>query len=254
MSKRALEIIKNQKLFDENGNEIILNSAIDENEVLFLSSLIEKFKSLRSVEIGCAMGLSALTICEALSKNDSVNSMHIIIDPFQSTDWKNIGIKNLREEGFSNFRLFEEPSEYVLPKLAEQNTKIDFAFIDGWHTFDHTLIDFFYLSRILKIGGVIVIDDTGMSAINKVVRFIHNCPAYEYIGAVRLQKSKSRKIIEFIKSLIRPFALAFGKKIAFEIFSANLLISDTSLGLDSSMVAFRKIAEDDRPWNWHINF
>lgn len=254
MSKRALEILIAKKIVGEDGREIVLNSSIDKDEVLFLCRLIEKHKSIHAVEIGCAMGLSALTISEALLENDPLNASHIIIDPFQSTDWKNIGINNLKKEGFNHFTLLEEMSEFALPKLVEQNMKIDFAFIDGWHTFDHTLVDFFYLNRMLKIGGIIVIDDVGMQAINKVVRFIHTYPAYEYEDAVYASLSTSRKIFEGFRSAIRPISRLFGKKIAPEIFSANLLTSDAFLGLNSSMIAFRKIAEDDRPWNWHKSF
>ena len=35
----------------------------------------------------------------------------MIIDPFQSTDWHNIGITNLKRAGFDFFELIEKPSE-----------------------------------------------------------------------------------------------------------------------------------------------
>ena len=82
----------------------------------------------------------------------------------------------MEKSNFRNFTFHERKSEYILPKLAEEGNKFDFAFIDGWHTFDHTLIDFFYLNRMLDIGGILVIDDVGMPAINKLSRFIHTYP------------------------------------------------------------------------------
>jgi len=36
-----------------------------------------------------------------------------------------------------------------------RGVKIDFAFVDGWHTFDYTLIDFFYIDKILRSGGLV---------------------------------------------------------------------------------------------------
>jgi len=254
MSYKAIEIIKSNKIYIDNGDSVILNSSIDENEVIFIQKLIKLNNSIKSIEIGCAMGLSSLTICDAVRNNDPILSEHIIIDPFQASDWKNIGINNLRKEGFNNFTLFEERSEYILPKLAEQNLLYDFAFIDGWHTFDHTLLDFFYLNRMLKIGGIIIIDDTSMPGINRVVRLIHKYPSYKFIDSVKVQRSSSRNILELVKSIIRPVAKLFGKKVSNHLFSSSLLISDTSLGLNSSMVAFQKIAEDNRPWNWHEEF
>jgi len=35
----------------------------------------------------------------------------------------------------------------VLPRLLESGKKIDFAYIDGWHTFDYTLLDWCYIDR-----------------------------------------------------------------------------------------------------------
>jgi predicted O-methyltransferase YrrM len=46
--------------------------------------------------------------------------------------------------------------------LLERNEKFDLAFIDGWHTFDHTLLDAFLSYRMLNIGGLLIIDDVQM--------------------------------------------------------------------------------------------
>jgi len=42
-----------------------------------------------------------------------------------------------------------------------QGERIDFAFIDGAHTFDHVLVDFFYIDRMLNVGGIVAFDDVG---------------------------------------------------------------------------------------------
>ncbi|MTI29215.1 class I SAM-dependent methyltransferase, partial [Xanthovirga aplysinae] len=112
------------------------------------------------------------------------NVSHTIIDPYQTSDWKNIGITNLRKANIDFFELIEKPSEIALPQLLNEKRKYDFALIDGWHTFDHTLIDFFYLNRLINTGGIIVIDDVGLPSINKLMRYILNYPAYELIGNV----------------------------------------------------------------------
>lgn len=253
MNSLLSEILQSKKVKDENGEIHTLHSAIDENEIAFITQQIKNRKSVNSIEIGCAMGISSLAICEAIS-NNSESAHHVIVDPFQKEDWQNIGKSNLKKANFRNYTFYEERSEYLLPKLAEQNNKFDFAFIDGWHTFDHTLIDFFYLNRMLQTGGILIIDDVGMPSINKLARFIHTYPNYKYAGSVTFDLSKSRNVIESLKSVIKPFAKIFGEKISYEFFSSRLLKIDKDLGLNASMIAFEKIAEDERPWNWHKNF
>ena len=60
----------------------------------------------------------------------------------------------------------------MLPRLTAAGTRIQFAFIDGWHTFDHTLVDFFFIDRMLDVGGIIVMDDVGYPSIRRLCHFI----------------------------------------------------------------------------------
>ena len=48
----------------------------------------------------------------------------------------------------------------------------DLVFIDGWHTFDYTLVDAFYANELLRVGGYLVIDDAQHSGVAKCVRYI----------------------------------------------------------------------------------
>ena len=81
---------------------------------------------------------------------------------------------NLRRSGYDHIvRLMEEPSYRALPALERSRQRIDFAFIDGWHTFDFTLLDFFFIDRILKVGGVVAFDDADWPAVRKVCRFVN---------------------------------------------------------------------------------
>jgi len=47
-------------------------------------------------------------------------------------------------------------------------------FIDGWHTFDYTLLDLFYSFLLLKKNGYIVIDDALHPGVNKVVKYVQD--------------------------------------------------------------------------------
>jgi hypothetical protein len=161
----------------------------------------------------------------------------------------------LKRAGFQRFKLIEDFSEFALPALTKEGVKVNFGFIDGWHTFDHTLIDFFYINRMLDIGGIVVIDDVHMAPISKMVRYLYNYPCYEFAGRVVNSEVTSKR--RFFDGAAKAFAglkYLTGKRVAAELYNPKLLRSDRELKLDSSMIAFKKIAADERDWKWYANF
>ena len=137
-----------------------------------MKSIIEANPAIcKTLEIGCAYGISSLFIC--LSAEGRCNFSHTIIDPFQFSQWKGIGVNNLKLAGVQNYKLVEKKSEFALPELLEKGEgKFDFIFIDGWHTFDHTLVDCFYSTRLLRVGGILVIDDVAYPSVARVVNYL----------------------------------------------------------------------------------
>ena len=53
---------------------------------------------------------------------------------------------------------------------------------DGMHTLDYVFIDFFYIDKMLNVGGVAVFDDTHFPSTRKVCRFILRNLQYRAIG------------------------------------------------------------------------
>ena len=248
----AKKIINQDYVLSPSGTKKPLHSNIDIEELDFITKIIQENQYSSSIEIGCAYGLSSLAIAGALNNH---NRKQIIIDPYQSTDWEKIGIQNLEKAGCKDYNLIEEKSEIALPKELANGIKIDFGFIDGWHTFDHTLIDFFYLNRMLKVGGTIIIDDCSMPSIRQLVRFLANYPCYEVIDRVKEKETTATRIFQALLSPVGIIAkLILPKKVQEPIFNPAFLWSDKSRGLDGSMIAFKKISEDARPWNWHESF
>jgi predicted O-methyltransferase YrrM len=255
------QIFENNAVNNAKGEKFTLHSAIDKAEGSFLHNLVLQYKPQTTIEIGCAYGISSLYICDALRKNTAENTntskkqaaQHHIIDPFQTTQWKSVGIDNLKNCDLNFFELIEKPSELALPNLLAQGKQFDFAFIDGWHTLDHTLLDLFYVNKMLKVGGILVIDDVlTIKPVNKTLRYFMNYPAYQFIGKAPHKHSWKRQLYY---TAIEAFSL-FSYLVPFrtKIFSADLLFSDRQLNIDSSMVAFEKIAEDERSWNWYKEF
>jgi predicted O-methyltransferase YrrM len=249
------DIFRSQTVIDEKGNKHPLSSNIDEQEGMFLYNIIKQYKISETLEVGCAMGISSLYICSSLEEIPEKH--HTIIDPMQSSDWANIGKANLDRAGIGFYEIIEQPSEIALPQLLSQKKQYDLGFIDGWHTFDHTLLDFFYMNRLIKVGGIIVIDDISFPGIKKLVRYLLNYPAYEWIGTANKETKKGIKRYLYENSIpgfFRIVSKLFPQKMRLKLFAGNVIEPNKNKMLNGSMIALRKVAEDNRRWDWFVDF
>ena len=64
----------------------------------------------------------------------------------------------------------------ALPQLVGDRQTIQFAYIDGWHTFDYTLLDFFYVDKMLDPGGVVAFNDCALPSVRRVIELRHGAP------------------------------------------------------------------------------
>lgn len=246
------EIYSTRQVVDANGNRYQLRDEVDQKEGSLLHSLVLQHRFTKSLEVGCAFGISSLYICDALSRLDSPS--HTIIDPFQEADGHGVGVANLRRANFNFFELIEKPSELVLPGLLAEGKSYQFAFIDGWHTFDHTLLDFFYINRLLEEGGIVVIDDVNMPAIRRVVRYILNYPNYKLAATTenaRPHTSFKRRVID---TIVASLASVLPQSYKNDVFTPQWRQSDYSAGVNCTMVALQKVGPDNRKWNWYERF
>lgn len=241
-------LYKTRTVVGQSGKVHRLKSEIDRYEGEFIAKIISNDpKIINTLEVGCAYGLSSLYICSALKERPGVS--HIIIDPFQSNHWDGSGVKHLEEAGVNFFDLIEAKSEIALPKLlSDKEGKLDFIFIDGWHTFDHTLLDCFYATRLLRVGGYLVIDDVSFPAIERVVDFLKTYPCYEEYASLGANKSKSLK-----KAVVRGLLSLIPRKLLSKILVHRLYRTIFFEDRGARMVALKKINEDTRKWNWHDN-
>jgi predicted O-methyltransferase YrrM len=228
--------------------------AVDPAEGAWLQQIVDDVKPIRSLEIGCAYGVSSLYICEALAcTHESAGHAgcpprHIVVDPFQSTQWRGIGVRNIRDAGFAamvDFR--EERSEIALPRLLEEGVTLDFAFVDGWHTFDQVLVEFYFINRLLRVGGVIAFDDANRRSINRVVRHALTYPAYRVYGTERENASRPTVFGRSRRALTRVPAIS-------GILRPDFLHKDWDLGILGTCVALQKVADDKRSSGWDRSF
>lgn len=247
---------------------------LDENEGRAIYHVITEHQLSNTLEVGCAFGISSLYICAALSKQASPR--HTIIDPNQTTDWQGIGVQNLQRSGYHYFSLIEKPSEIALPELLAENKKFQFILIDGWHTFDHTLLDFFYANKLLEEGGFVAIDDASWPGIRKVISYISKYPNFQIyktvnvepdfrmseistdavdLSADRRYRTRARNgIRRLMDSLFRFAAKSLPKNYSSEVFKDQYCNSGLHWRSYGTMVIFRKTGPDRRDFQWFEPF
>lgn len=238
------KILKTSTVIGPKGEKHPLHSHTSENQCKFLEAIIRQIKARVGVEIGLAYGISSLAICEALSHQNSCK--HHIIDPMQD-DWRDIGLLNLEKAGFlKNVEFYRDYSHTVLPKLHLNGLKADFAYADTTKVFDILMVDVFYLHKILRVGGILVLDDCNFPGIRKLARFLCHHPGWKlYSSFESYRTSNPKKILSKICNRI-PWKEKW--------FAPDLLHLDLDLGIHAHCLAFEKTREDDRDWAWFANF
>ncbi len=248
------QMIKTGSVEAADGAARKVHSAISLASGIFLQELIRELKPKNSIEVGLGYGASALFICEALGPD--TGSRHVVIDPYQyapdflGKTFEGIGMLNLKRAGYAGMVEFSSlPSSQALPQMAAQGRKFDFAFIDGWHTFDHALVDFFYIDQLLKIGGIVCFDDANWPSLRKVCRYIAANRAYAvYKTHGHEALSVKRRVFQRMVKFLRPF------KEQMRFLKPEVSVPDSSLGLSGLCIAFRKHADDRRHWAAHNEF
>ena len=138
-----------------------------------------------------------------------------------------------------------------MPKLQETGVVCDLAFIDGYHTFDHMLVDFFLVDRILRVGGIVVFHDVGYPGVRKACRFVALNRAYRVLACGPGSRvSRRTRFGSFISRM--PLFAALRRT----LLRPELVCTDASLGIfpGTNMVAFEKLGEDDRRWDHYVEF
>lgn len=178
--------------------------SISEKASTLLAEIVASVPAPKVLEIGLAFGVSTVHIAEAIQRAGS--GALSSIDPFQTTDFHSIGLANLRQAGLNiDFTLIEEPSHLALPSLLRSQRRFDVIFIDGWHSTDYVLVDFFYSDLLLNDGGIIVFHDASQRATSKVLRMIESSKPYSLYATVRASLPRSARFKRAAYSFARGF-------------------------------------------------
>lgn len=105
------------------------------------------------------------------------------IDPGERDQNADAGLLHLQDAGLARFhRFIDDRSELALPELVRRGERFDLVFVDGNHLFDGAMIDTFYALRLVKPGGLIVLDDVWMPAVSKASAFYVSNGLCERVG------------------------------------------------------------------------
>jgi predicted O-methyltransferase YrrM len=240
------EIFLRMEIETPKGNFTPLHSHTTEGQGIFLQEIFDLVKPVSTLEVGLAFGISSLFILEKHKEYNSKPKSHLIIEPYP---WEGIAEHNIQKEGlFYLTDIHYEKSDKILPKLYFEDHRIQYVYIDTTKLFDIVMQDVYFIDKILDVNGVLILDDCGgfWPGIQKVARFVNSLPHYEFLkGHKKYKHRKRRKIAESVTSFflkIVPFKNKF-------IPGFNLT-TNYKLNLEYQCIAFKKIAEDNRNWDW----
>ena len=162
-------------------------------------------------------------------------------------------MNNIKKEGLLEYiEVKRDFSDKVLTRLYHENFRLQFAYIDTTKQFDVVMQDFYFISKMLDTNGIIILDDCGggWPGIQRVARFINTLPNFKVIGShkkigITIKKKIALFLVNGFVNLI-PFKKRFYPTTNFK--------TDVELGLDYSCIAFQKVTEDVRNWDWDSTF
>lgn len=194
------------------GEPVPLDSFLDATHAEALYRHIRSQRPKLAVEVGMANAISTLSILTALEENGGSGRL-ISIDPNQSTQWRDCGRAAVARAGLAaRHQVMEKPDSLALPELLAAGTSVDFGYIDGWHTFDYALVDFWYIDKMLPHDGVVAFNDCGWPAVEKAIRFVETHRRYRELDVglprtydrsfslgVLLRKLKHRRLGDYFR-------------------------------------------------------
>lgn len=189
------EIFATNTVITAEGDRIPLQENITAENANAAYRLVRENAPTTVLEVGMANGALSLAVLTALAETHGTSAELVSIDPFQSTDWGGIGRLNVDRAGFALMHtLVEEPDYLALPKMLEAQRQFDFAYIDGWHNFEYVLLDFFYIDRMLPVGGIVGFNDCDWKSVIAVTNFARRWRDYSVAAAGLPRRYGNRSI------------------------------------------------------------
>jgi predicted O-methyltransferase YrrM len=189
------------------------------NNLLALKSLMLKERPENTLEIGLAFGGSCLALAAAHRALGRNGVCHVSVDPYQDTVWDGVARIYLdRAKLSSGVQILCEPSSIALPKLLSEGREFGLIYVDGSHLFEDVFVDVYFAWKLLRSGGIVLLDDSTDPHIQKVIKFV------------------KRNLAESLQLIEIP-GVSFARRIA------------QALSGQRQLTAFRKVNVAERQWD-----
>lgn len=239
------QVFVTDKVTDQEGKERIVDDRISEDEARILYNTVLAAGAGNTAEVGMAYGVSALAICQA-HRDTSSTFKHVAVDPNQFTHYKGAALVSLQKAGLDKYvEILEGPSHMKVPELIEKDFRLRMAFIDGWHTFDYTLVDFFLIDKILEPGGYVAFHDSYGIAKQKVVKFIMAYRKYAFATDVmKFDKEPFMKTMKFFLWRIKKHPRLLFSRLYWKFQFKN----------SSGLIVLKKLENFEPPFDFYRHF
>ena len=151
-------------------------------QALYMRDIIQRYKLKNLCELGHFHGKSSIYLGAILEEQGFGTLTTFDISATKVTPNINTLISEFSLEEFVNPIVTAEGYTWDLSNLIEKNdTRFDFCYIDGGHTFESTLLAFVLTDILLDKGGIIIFDDIDWTVEKSISVFgdaILNVPMY----------------------------------------------------------------------------
>jgi len=158
----------------------IFPMAINKDQGMFLVKIINRYRPKTVIELGFRYGISSLWIQSAANKPDQ----HIIVDPYHHIP--NPPKKSTIDAYIKNqkgvFFVERMTSQEYLAKFLQEKKRADLVFIDASQWFDSVMTDMYFVSRILRTNGIVVIRNIWSRPVRHAVMYYLKNLSYSLEG------------------------------------------------------------------------
>jgi hypothetical protein len=113
--------------------------------------------------------------------------------------------------------------------------------MDGAHSFEAVFVDIFYTDRILRVGGILAIDDTHFPAVLEALRHFLDTGRYSLVGTIpAFSAPRWKKAIRIFMRSVCKYCPAFKRILRLEFSDCN---AQLAIAPDVRCVALRKERE-----------